>query len=254
MRPTTALHEGAVIPYDTLFPPRDDQVIIHAQVGNPGLPTLEEIDQAIAAADRTSAAGLSGLSFAHLKDLRLFDAAALTLTALRVLTATTTPLAAKTFLRSHHVIPFPKPGSTEARPIAIPDSLMRIWSAATARTARSQLNAALLPFQLGTGASCAPEVATFTIRTLLDSDKSKMVLKTDFTNAYGLLSRQAILTGLRLLKAPEPVLDYFGFVYGTPVPLMQGGKLAAHASTGLIQGDPLSPLCFSVGIHPMLLS
>ena len=254
MRPTTALQEGATIPYNTLFPERDDPVISRSQGGNPRLPTVEEVDQTIAAADRTSAAGLSGLSFAHLKDLRSFDAAALVSTALRIITAETAPLAAKTFLRSHHVIPLPKPGSTEARPIAIPDSLMRIWSATTARAARTQLNAALLPFQLGTGASCAPEVATFTIRTLLDSDKNNMVLKTDFTNAYGLLSRQSVLAGLRLLKAPEPVLDYFGFVYGTPVPLVQGGKMAAHASTGLIQGDPLSPLCFSVGVHPMLLS
>jgi hypothetical protein len=81
------------------------------------------------------------------------------------------------------------------------------------------------------------------------------VLTVDFSNAFGTVSRQAILSALTSTPGvPAAVTAYFLRFYSSPAPIhhgvVDGPDLAI--STGVVQGCPLSPLFFSLALRTPL--
>ena len=77
-----------------------------------------------------------------------------------------------------------------------------------------------------------------------------IITSTDLRNGFNELGRSKQLDGL-IFFAPG-LLRWFHWAYGRPTPLVMNGLVVGQSSTGCRQGDPLSSLCFCVGIHNVL--
>ena len=77
------------------------------------------------------------------------------------------------------------------------------------------------------------------------------MMSLDVSNAFNNIRRCHILEGLRL-HCPG-LIPYFSLIYGAEVDLRwNDGSIIGRASTGVLQGDPLSTLYFALGIQPLL--
>jgi hypothetical protein len=85
----------------------------------------------------------------------------------------------------------------------------------------------------------------------VEAENNLIILSLDIKNAYGTLSRRQILKGL--FGFAPGLVKWFKWAYGKRTPLVYGdGQIVGWNSTGCRQGDPLSALCFCVGIHDLL--
>ena len=92
------------------------------------------------------------------------------------------------------------------------------------------------------------------MQTLTDADPSATVLSVDGIVAFDLVSRQALLEGLRRVEGGDSALPFVSQFYGSPSSyLWEDGQV--HTLTqaeGGEQGDPLMPALFSLAQHPAL--
>ncbi|KAL7610215.1 hypothetical protein Lser_V15G14394 [Lactuca serriola] len=75
------------------------------------------------------------------------------------------------------------------------------------------------------------------------------MLTVDFSNAFNLVDRSALLDEVRL-RCPSISL-WVEFLYGQAARLYLGNT-HIRSSTGVQQGDPLGPLLFAIVLHPLL--
>ena len=84
------------------------------------------------------------------------------------------------------------------------------------------------------------------LQTLVESDADATIVSIDGIGAFDLVSRNAMLRGLKEMDTGDRVLPFV--LYGQPslhiIPQGEGGD----------QGDPLMPLLFSLAMHPSLVS
>lgn len=224
--------------------------------------TAAEVREALEASPPASAAGGSGLSFQHLKEMVRTDgtdplkslAKSLATFADRIATGRIEPALAVWFA-SAPLSPLRKRDGG-VRPIAIGESLRRLVGKMLMRRVRARASALLLPSQLGVGVRCGSEAIVHAVRSAVQEgghDPRIALLQLDFRNAFNLVSRHAMERAVRF-HFPE-LSAYFRLCYlNEEDPHLWCGSLRLRSATGCQQGDPLGPLFFSLALHDLMAS
>lgn len=145
-----------------------------------------------------------------------------------------------------------KPGGG-VRPIAVGEAWVRLLGRILASRARDQARAHLAPTQLGIGVRGGVEaIGHFLQMAALEvgSERDVTIQSVDFSNAFNSIKREAVLEQVEQV-VPE-LVRFFRWAYRGPTPLFVGREKAVEAMEGVRQGDPLGPLFFSLGLHPIL--
>ena len=230
--------------------------------GNPfpqGL-TPEKVRKLILSFPSHSSPGPTGLRPAHLKDaLHLPNNPALVTTFLSLLSSFILAAASNhlppdqaPYLSSAILIGIPKK-QEGVRPIAISNTLRRLVSKALAQTHLPAIHRHLFPLQTGVGVRDAPPLTNALLRHLSTNPNhsNHLLLQVDLSNAFNTISRHSILSSL-YTSIPQ-LAPWFFFTHSTPALLFHSqGIIQSH--TGVQQGDPLSPILFALGIHPIISS
>ncbi|KAG9394415.1 hypothetical protein J8273_4071 [Carpediemonas membranifera] len=148
---------------------------------------------------------------------------------------------------SHSIlVPIPKKNG-KLRPVAMGEALRRIAAKAAAETVLPKLREEVFVDQFGLGESCGLERMVAITRRHFDDGGT--VLSLDLSNAYNTLSRDFLL---RCVSTYCPALvDYVKGQYSSSLLLSTSG-VVLRSEEGVQQGDPLSPLLFSLGMKPVL--
>ena len=144
------------------------------------------------------------------------------------------------------------------RPIAIGESWLRLLSGYVARQEAPRLACSVFaPIQFGVGVPGGAESVIhscqlFSQLALQSSPASaRAIQQIDFRNAFNEISRRSILSQLE--QHARPLIPLFRWAYGDATPLfLSSGELVGTCERGVRQGDPLGPLFFSLGLHPVL--
>eukprot|EP00731_Ephydatia_muelleri_P034760 Em0075g13a len=105
------------------------------------------------------------------------------------------------------------------------------------------------PYQFGVAFPCGAEKIAHGLRTCIEqhwSENDFGVLKVDMTNAFNLVSRQAILS--ECAKHFHELLPWVSWYYGQH-PLLWHHLGCLTSESGVQQGDPLGPLLFSLVLN-----
>ena len=155
------------------------------------------------------------------------------------------------------------------RPIAIGDAWGRFLGKCVAlKWTKNVANTKLHKIQFGVGISGGIEKMAHQVRLAVRYaeraartpelfgadylDNPTVVIAVDMSNAFNSIQRGAIFDAL---QGTAPGLQpLFRWQYGTPSPLhLSNGHFFCNSESGVRQGDPLGPLYFSIGLHPVLL-
>ncbi|GAU39704.1 hypothetical protein TSUD_274980 [Trifolium subterraneum] len=110
----------------------------------------------------------------------------------------------------------------------------------------------LKDFQFGVGISGGAEAILHSVNRVLSErhgDGSLAMLTVDFSNAFNMVDRSALLREVRV-RCPSISL-WVEFLYGQEARLYIGDEHIMSA-TGVQQGDPLGPLLFALVLHPLI--
>ena len=203
-----------------------------------------------------SSAGPDGLRPQHLKDLLLGAAddnpllAAVT-DLINLLLAGKVPITVRGILFGANLLAIAKKNKG-IRPIAVG----YVWRRLTAKVACSQVKEAsatlLAPKQLGFGVAGGAEATVRAARRYLENmGHGKLLIKTDFRNAFNTVRRDAILEAVA--KHFPQLLPYATSTIGSASDL-QFADFRLQSEEGAQQGDPLGPLYFCLVIMELLES
>ena len=199
---------------------------------------------------KLTAAGPSGLRIQHLIDATEVPLQTPLLHTLRavinLLIFGSAPLDVAIFLAGGNLTALNKPVPGDIRPIAVGEALRHLTG-----------NASVLPFeakwQFGVAFPCGAEKIAHGLRTCIEqhwSENDFGVLKVDMTNAFNLVSRQAILSECAR-HFPE-LLAWVSWCYGQH-PLLWHHLGCLTSESGVQQGDPLGPLLFSLVLNILVM-
>ena len=96
------------------------------------------------------------------------------------------------------------------------------------------------------------------LETLVESDANTTIVSIDGIRAFDLVSRNAMLRGLKEMDQGDRVLPFVKRFYGPSSQIWEDevGEVQdiLFRAKGGDQGDPLVPLLFSLALHPSLRS
>lgn len=155
---------------------------------------------------KAAAGGGSGLTPGHLKELLAVPSTQLEGELLDGLTSLTTKLAADKM--PHHLMKWlagapltplcKRDGGV--RPVAVGETIRRIVSSLLMRRVSTQAQEFLEPIQVRVATGGGTEAivhATWLLANRFGQDNSRAVLQVDLRNAFNLVNRQALMSGLR---------------------------------------------------------
>jgi hypothetical protein len=233
------------------FPQRDAPQLGQSDQAEPTAFEPEEILRVLRRAARGTGSGISGWRVDHFAALVTFDVCASVASVASMLLDGRIPRGLVPFITAGALTPLSK-SDGGLRPIVVVEALVRIVGKAVVGREQAILARSLSPHQYGVNVPAGMQSIVHAVRLhhRLEGTWSTMLI--DFSNAYGTISRDAIWQQLR--SHPEAVLTsrYFRFLYAGPNTVIARGAARSTIHTGIVQGDPLGPLFFSMGLDPVL--
>ena len=163
------------------------------------------------------------------------------------------PLDVAIFLAGGNLTALNKPTPGDIRPIAVGEALRCLTGKCLCAALRSKMASFFEPYQFGVAFPCGAERIAHGLRTCIEqhwSENDFGVLKVDMTNAFNLVSRQAILS--ECAKHFPELLPWVSWCYGQH-PLLWHHLGCLTSESGVQQGDPLGPMLFSLVLNILVM-
>jgi hypothetical protein len=210
----------------------------------------DEVKDAVMKSKSSSSPGPDGLSYKYMKQMSTFAGWNTALTFyVNSLTLGKLEVPLRDFIGCARLVAIPKT-PTKVRPIAVGNSIRRVWGRLTLKQNSEAIIKQLGLRQMGAGVSCGAEAMyhLFEDRVSRITD-GEAVLKADFSNAFNNVSRHVLYD--RIVKEYPFLNNYFMLCYEKPVTLYSiYGKIQSRA--GVQQGDPLGPILFCIVMEEFL--
>ena len=114
------------------------------------------------------------------------------------------------------------------------------------------------PFQYALSTRSGCECIAHAVQAMTDVDGTATVLSIDGIGAFDLVSRGAMLEGLRNVEGGGDALPFVSQFYGSPSTYVwedeEGVNHEVLQGEGGEQGDPLMPALFALGLHQALVA
>ena len=202
-----------------------------------------------------SAAGVSGWTFSAITAIFLSDEAEVGAAVTQISAFSNAllggKLAAPYWLFTRGVLI--EKGDGSYRMLGIGESWLRLAERAAMKVVGPSVGGQLAPLQFGVGVSSGCEIAGRSGQLVQGAapEENLVGISVDLKRAFDYLRLGLQLQGL--IDFAPTLLRWFSWAYARPSPIFYEGEQVGMSATGVRQGDPLAPLCFSVAIQPLLL-
>ncbi|KAL0229213.1 hypothetical protein GEMRC1_013833 [Eukaryota sp. GEM-RC1] len=136
------------------------------------------------------------------------------------------------------------------RPIAVGESISRLFASIVFYRVVNKAGRFLSPFQFGIKTIDGASVAALTSDLFFNSHDDNFILNLDFKNAYNSVSRKSVFAAIE--EEFSKLTSYFYLFYGKPSDLIYD-SYSLKSMSDVKQGDPLGPLFFCLAIPDSLL-
>jgi hypothetical protein len=221
--------------------------------------TTEDVIKAIRELARGQSAGVSGAAPDHL--LAFIDNAVCVEAITNLMSAIANGKLAdnvRVYLLRGRLVILKKP-SGGLRPITVPEPLMMLAEHLCLSKCKSELPEILEPMQLGVGAKAGVEKAKHRMQHVIDSgsrSRQTVVVLIDITNAYGTISRQAMLQAIYANPKLAPLWQIAYWSMSAPavryLRMDDGSIRFLWQEEGGAQGSVIMPAMFAVALQPLL--